>query len=88
MTFHYADFLFVPATIKVFVRPAMFYDILERRRLGIDIAGQLSSNSQLSAWESKFSIFLLSILTKSLRKNVRACTVHALPDLRVAAGRL
>jgi len=44
----------------------------------------------LPTWESKFSILYFQYLQNRLRKiNVHALhTVHALPDLRIAAGRL
>jgi hypothetical protein len=53
-------------------------------------SGRRGSNSQLSAWESEFSILYFHNLQNRLREiNVHALhTVHALPDLRVAGGRL
>jgi len=46
------------------------------------------SNSQLSAWELKSPLLYFHNLQKRLRKiNVHA-TVHAMPDLRIAAGLL
>ena len=53
-------------------------------------SGRRGSNSQLSAWESKFSILYFQYLQNRPEKMyVHALhTVHALPDLRVAGGRL
>src|SRR5215471_13721444 len=53
-------------------------------------SGRRGSNSQLSAWEAEFSILYFQYLQNHLEKMyVHALhTVHALPDLRVAAGRL
>jgi hypothetical protein len=53
-------------------------------------SGRRGSNSQLSAWEAEFSILYLQHLqNRSEKMYVHALhTVHALPDLRVAAGRL
>src|SRR5262249_5953397 len=53
-------------------------------------SGRRGSNSQLSAWEAEFSILYFQHLQNQLEKMcVHALrTVHALPDLRVAGGRL
>src|SRR5438128_4358904 len=53
-------------------------------------SGRRGSNSQLSAWESKVSLLYFQYLQNSLGKiNVHAThTVHAVPELRVAGGRL
>ena len=53
-------------------------------------SGRRGSNSQLSAWESKFSILYFQYLQNLLGKMyVRALhTVHALLSLRVFARRL
>ncbi|HEY8203580.1 MAG TPA: hypothetical protein VIF81_02550 [Pyrinomonadaceae bacterium] len=53
-------------------------------------SGRRGSNSQLSAWESKFSFLYFQYLQNRLEKMfVHALhTVHALPDLRVDGGRL
>jgi len=52
-------------------------------------SGRRGSNSQLSAWESKFSLLYFQYLQNRLEKMyVHALhTVHALPDLRVVGGR-
>jgi hypothetical protein len=53
-------------------------------------SGRRGSNPQHPAWESKFSILYFQYLqNRSKKMYVHALhTVHALPDLRVAAGRL
>jgi hypothetical protein len=53
-------------------------------------SGRRGSNSQLSAWEAEFSIvYFQHLQNRSENMHVHALhTVHALPDLRVAAGRL
>jgi hypothetical protein len=53
-------------------------------------SGRRGSNSQLSAWEAEFSILYFQHLQNRLEKMyVHALhTVHAMPDLRVVAGRL
>jgi hypothetical protein len=53
-------------------------------------SGRRGSNSQLSAWEAEFSILYFQHLQNLSEKiYVHALhVVHALPDLRVAAGRL
>ena len=53
-------------------------------------SGRRGSNSQLSAWESEFSILYFQYLqNRSGKMSAHALdTVHALPDLRVAGGRL
>jgi len=53
-------------------------------------SGRRESNSQLSAWEGKYSALYFQHLQNRSRKICMhaAHTVHALPDLRVAAGRL
>ena len=53
-------------------------------------SGRRGSNPQLSAWESKFPLLYFHNLQNRLGKiNVHALhTVHAVPDLRVAGGRL
>lgn len=53
-------------------------------------SGRRGSNSQLSAWEAKLPLLYFHNLQNRLEKmNVHALhTVHVLPDLRVAAGRL
>jgi hypothetical protein len=52
-------------------------------------SGRRGSNSQLSAWEAEFSILYFQYLqNRSEQMHVHALhTVHAMPDLRVAAGR-
>ena len=53
-------------------------------------SGRRGSNSQLSAWESKFPLlYFHNLQNRSGKINVHAShTVHPVPDLRVAAGRL
>jgi hypothetical protein len=53
-------------------------------------SGRRGSNSQLSAWESKLPLLYFQYLqNRSEKMYVHALhTVHALPDLRVAGGRL
>jgi hypothetical protein len=53
-------------------------------------SGRRGSNSQLSAWESEFAILYFQYLqNRSEKIRMHAMhTVHAVPDLRVAAGRL
>ena len=53
-------------------------------------SGRRESNPQLSAWESKFSILYFQYLQNRAEKMYvhSLHTVHALPDLRIAAGRL
>jgi hypothetical protein len=53
-------------------------------------SGRRGSNSQLSAWESKSPLlYFHNLQNESGKINVHAThTVHALPDLRVAGGRL
>ena len=53
-------------------------------------AGDEAGNSQLSAWEAEFSILYFQQLQNASEKMyVHALhAVHALPDLRVAGGRL
>jgi len=53
-------------------------------------SGRRGSNPQLSAWEGKYSALYFQHLQNRSRKICvhAAHTVHALPDLRVAAGRL
>ena len=53
-------------------------------------AGDEAGNSQLSAWEAEISILYLQHLQNAAEKMcVHALhAVHAVPDLRVAAGRL
>jgi hypothetical protein len=53
-------------------------------------SGRRGSNSQLSAWEAEFPILYFQYLQNAAEKMyVHALhTVHALPDLRVVAGRL
>src|SRR5436853_2275385 len=53
-------------------------------------SGRRGSNSQLSAWEFELALLYFQYLQNRSRKiNVHAThTMHALPDLRVAAGRL
>src|SRR5262249_25026810 len=53
-------------------------------------SGRRGSNSQLSAWEAEFSILYFQHLqNRSGKMYVHALrAVHALPDLRVAGGRL
>ena len=70
-----------------------FFDNLKINSAGFSEekwSGRRASNSQLSAWEAEFSILYFQHLQNRLGKIfVHALhTVHALPDLRVAAGRL
>jgi hypothetical protein len=53
-------------------------------------SGRRGSNLQLSAWEAEFSILNFQLLQNAAEKmNVHALhTVHAVPEMRVAAGRL
>ena len=53
-------------------------------------SGRRGSNPQLPAWESKFSILYFQYLqNRSEKMYVHALhTVHVVPDLRVAGGRL
>jgi len=52
-------------------------------------SGRRGSNSQLSAWEAEFSILYFNTYKIAHKMCVHALhTVHAWPDLRVAAGRL
>ena len=53
-------------------------------------SGRRGSNSQLSAWESKLSLLYFQYLqSRSEKMCVHALhTVHAVPEMRVAAGRL
>jgi hypothetical protein len=53
-------------------------------------SGRRGSNSQLSAWESKFSILYFQYLqNRPETMYVHALhAVHALPDLRIVGGRL
>jgi hypothetical protein len=53
-------------------------------------SGRRGSNSQLSAWEAEFSILYFQHLQNRPRKMcVHALhAVHAVPEMRVAAGRL
>jgi hypothetical protein len=53
-------------------------------------SGRRGSNPQHPAWESKLQLLYFHNLQNRLRKiNVHAThTVHAVPDLRIVAGRL
>ena len=53
-------------------------------------SGRRGSNSQLSAWEAEFPILYFQHLQNQLEKMYMHAlhAVHALPDLRVAGGRL
>jgi len=53
-------------------------------------SGRRGSNSQASAWESKFPLlYFRNLQNRSGKINVHASrTVHAVPDLRIAGGRL
>jgi hypothetical protein len=77
--------LLVTSGIGLFI----LVDFEFRSRISVNWSGRRGSNSQLSAWEFYFPLLYFQYLQNPSEEiNVHAThTVHAMPDLRIAAGR-